>query len=64
MEKGEKKLLTKHPAGKNGVNIINNKYGTTCKAKLDTLAKNGMSNSNIVQAVKAILTNSFKDSIE
>jgi hypothetical protein len=46
MEK-EGKILTRHPNGKNGVNISKKKYVTIYNAVLDSLAKNGMSYSDI-----------------
>ena len=52
MIKEEEKILTKHPTGKNGVNMTKKKYDTIRKSILDSLDKNEMSYSNIAQAVK------------
>jgi hypothetical protein len=64
MMKEEEKILTKHPTGKNGVNMTKQKYDTIRKSILDSLGKNEMSYSNIAQAVKDGLVNSFQGSIE
>jgi hypothetical protein len=50
---------------KNGVNISKKKYVTIYNALLDSLAKNGMSYSDIymVQAVKNRFRNKFEGSI-
>ena len=50
--------------GKNGVNMTKKKYDTIRKSILDSLDKNDMSYSNIAQAVKDGLVNSFQGSIE
>ena len=42
MIKEEEKILTKHPTGKNGVNMTKKKYDTIRKSILDSLDKNEM----------------------
>ena len=64
MIKEEEKILTKHPTGKNGVNMPKKKYDTIRKSILDSLDKNEMSYSNIAQAAKDGLVNSFQGSTE
>ena len=58
------KNFNKASYGKNGVNMTKQKYDTIRKSILDSLGKNEMSYSNIAQAVKDGLVNSFQGSIE
>lgn len=61
--KAEDKILTKHPLGKKGVNISQEKYDAVKKAILAALRKKQLTHTELSEQVNHSLTNKFDGSI-
>ena len=61
--KSEKKILTKHPSGKRGVNISQEKYEAVKKAILAALRKKQLTHTELAEQVNQSLANKFDGNI-
>lgn len=61
--KTEKKILTRHPSGKKGVNISQEKYDLMQKEILSALRKRELTHTELFEQVNKSLTNKFTGNI-
>ena len=62
-KKPAEKILTKHPLGKRGVNISQEKYDAVKKAIVGALRKKQLTHTELSEQVNKSLTNKFDGSI-
>ena len=62
-KKPVEKILTKHPLGKRGVNISQEKYDAVKKAIVGALRKKQLTHTELSEQVNKSLTNKFDGSI-